>query len=348
MAAEPATEMPAELPTNGGAPARTRELRARGQRTLRRLLDAGVEVFEAHGYHAARVDDIVKLAKTSHGTFYLYFANKEDLFSALMHEVSDQMQALAEDLGPLRPGEKGRAELQAWIARFAGLYEQYGPIIRAWTEAEIGSQAFGRVGTDVLTRFTRVLTERIAAAAPKDIDPVVAALAIVAMLERLNYYVVSRQVRVSRAQMVETLAVSCTLPYSGTSPCQPTFALTPTGTSRACPVSACPIVLGHRAPAQARPEPSFRREAAANVPGQITSSRNSRGPVSQGDRPRPELMAIHELELDALAADRRATSARVRQGPAAQGTRTRRSVPDLPTPGGASRHPRTGPRLAPA
>ena len=26
-----------------------------------------------------------------------------------------------------------------------------------------------------------------------------------------------------------------------------------------------------------------------------------RRPVSQGDRPRPELMAIHQLELDALA-----------------------------------------------
>ena len=47
-------------------------------------------------------------------------------------------------------------------------------------------------------------------------------------------------------------------------------------------------------------------------------------------------------------ADRRATSARVRQGPAAQGTRTRRSVPDLLTPRGVSRHPRTGPRRAPA
>src|SRR6476661_8206198 len=32
-----------------------------------------------------------------------------------------------------------------------------------------------------------------------------------------------------------------------------------------------------------------------------TSSRYSPGPVSQGDRPRPELMAIHELEPDALA-----------------------------------------------
>ncbi len=61
---------------------------------------------------------------------------------------------------------------------------------------------------------------------------------------------------------------------------------------------------GARPARAARPEPSFRREAAPNLPGQITSSRNSRGPVSQGDRPRPELMAIHELELDALAQTR--------------------------------------------
>lgn len=46
---------------------------------------------------------------------------------------------------------------------------------------------------------------------------------------------------------------------------------------------------------------AVRREAAANVPGQIASSRTSRGPVSQGDRPRAELMAIDQLELDALA-----------------------------------------------
>jgi hypothetical protein len=37
------------------------------------------------------------------------------------------------------------------------------------------------------------------------------------------------------------------------------------------------------------------------VPGQITSSRNSRGPVSHGDCSRPELLAVHELESDALA-----------------------------------------------
>ena len=74
------------------------------------------------------------------------------------------MQTLAEALGPLTPGKGGRAELEQWIGQFADLYEHYGPVIRAWTEAEIGSDEFGRLGNDVLARFTRVLTERIAAA----------------------------------------------------------------------------------------------------------------------------------------------------------------------------------------
>ena len=46
---------------------------------MRKLFDAGMRVFAERGYHAARVDDIVRTARTSHGTFYLYFANKEDL-----------------------------------------------------------------------------------------------------------------------------------------------------------------------------------------------------------------------------------------------------------------------------
>src|SRR5882672_12659925 len=108
------------MPTHGRARSRTgteasRELRARGKRTMRQLLDAGVEVFASKGYFAARVDDIVKLARTSHGTFYLYFANKEDLFRALAAEVAGEMQALAQSLGPLEAGTAGAASLRSWI-----------------------------------------------------------------------------------------------------------------------------------------------------------------------------------------------------------------------------------------
>jgi AcrR family transcriptional regulator len=184
-----------------------RELRARGQRTRRQLLDAGVKVFAAKGYFAARVDDIVKLAETSHGTFYLYFSNKEELFRALAAEVSDEMQALAESLGPLVAGRAGQDTLHEWISRFADLYEHYGPVIRAWTEAEIGSHEFGRLGNDVMVRFTRVLTTRIEEAAPPDIDPMIAALALVAMFERLNYYALAGQVRARRDEIVDTLAL---------------------------------------------------------------------------------------------------------------------------------------------
>ena len=174
---------------------------------MRQLLDAGVEVFATKGYFAARVDDIVKLAQTSHGTFYLYFSNKEDLFRALAAEVSDEMQTLAESLGPLVAGPAGQESLREWISRFADLYERYGPIIRAWTEAEIGSHEFGRLGNDVMGRFTRVLTLRLEEAAPPDVDPAIAALALVAMFERLNYYALAGQVRARRDEIVDTLAL---------------------------------------------------------------------------------------------------------------------------------------------
>ncbi len=173
---------------------------------MRKLLDAGAEVFAAKGFHATRVDDIVKVAETSHGTFYLYFSNKEDLFRTLANEVADAMRELAASLAPLEPGEAGRAALREWIGGLHDLYRRYGAVIRTWTEAEIGGTEFGRLGNDVLTQFTRVLYRRIAEVAPRDLDPGVASLALVAMLERVQYYAMSRQVRMERAAMVDTLA----------------------------------------------------------------------------------------------------------------------------------------------
>ncbi|MGZ4691281.1 MAG: TetR/AcrR family transcriptional regulator [Acidimicrobiia bacterium] len=196
--------MPRRRPTAAAAP--RRELRARGQRTRQRLLDAGVDVFAKRGYHSARVDDIVKVAKTSHGTFYLDFANKEDLFRALAEEVAGEMRSLADSLPPVTPDTAGAAALRAWLGSFADLYEHYGPVIRAWTEAEIGASEFGRMGTDVLTEFTRVLVDRVRRAAPADLDPVVTSIALVAMIERCNYYVLSNQVQIGRDAMIETLA----------------------------------------------------------------------------------------------------------------------------------------------
>lgn len=191
-----------------GSPGRQRELRGRGRRTLRRLLDAGAEVFDERGLHAARVDDIVTRAETSHGTFYLYFANKEELFRSLATEVSEQMYELAESLGTVDAGPAGLAELRDWLGRFSDLYARYGAVIRAWTAAETVGSDFGRMGTDVLTRFALVIADRIGPHMPDDLDPQITALALIAMFDRLNFYATSESVRISRTKMLDTLSVA--------------------------------------------------------------------------------------------------------------------------------------------
>ena len=92
-----------------GEPASKRALRSQGRKTMRKLLDAAMVVFARRGYHAARVDDIVKVARTSHGTFYLYFSNKEDLLRALVAEAGEVVAALDDALGPGRARRGGMA-----------------------------------------------------------------------------------------------------------------------------------------------------------------------------------------------------------------------------------------------
>src|SRR5580692_6684707 len=62
--------LPASEADAVGAPASKRVLRSQGRRTMRKLLDAAMVAFDKRGYHATRVNDVVEIAKTSHGTFY--------------------------------------------------------------------------------------------------------------------------------------------------------------------------------------------------------------------------------------------------------------------------------------
>lgn len=172
-----------------------------------RLLDAGLRAFETIGYAATRVDDIVRIADTSHGTFYLYFASKEDLLAALAKECATEMEALADSLGPVGPGAEGRAQLRAWVQHFVEVYRRYGSVVRAWSESQVSDPALARLGQRSLRRITSKLTERIGEASrPPGVDPEPAAFAFIAMLERVNYFVLSRGLSVDDAVAVDTLA----------------------------------------------------------------------------------------------------------------------------------------------
>ncbi len=174
---------------------------------MQKLFDAGMRVFAERGYHAARVDDIVRSARTSHGTFYLYFANKEDLLRALAVDCAEEMTKLAGGIGRITPDDEGFEELHAFLARFVATYRRYGPVIRAWMEDQVTDREVDRLGVKAFTAIGARLGERMhEAGVGLARDEPAAVGALMAMLERFNYALASRRVVLDDDVMLDTLA----------------------------------------------------------------------------------------------------------------------------------------------
>ena len=87
MTAEVAKEAQASPASDGKAP-RT----ARGQRTLRKILDAARLEFGENGFSESSIVAITQRAGVALGTFYTYFDSKEAVFQALVKDMSAQVR----------------------------------------------------------------------------------------------------------------------------------------------------------------------------------------------------------------------------------------------------------------
>jgi AcrR family transcriptional regulator len=173
---------------------------------MRRLLDAGLRVFAERGYHASRVDDVVRAARTSHGTFYLYFTNKEDLLRALAVDCAHELTAVADTIGPITPDAAGRGELRSFLSRFLATYRRYGPVIRAWMEDQVGDREIDRLGVKAFTAIGNELGRRMHEAGVGFAGNEQAAVgALMAMLERFSYGIASRQTAADDDVILDTL-----------------------------------------------------------------------------------------------------------------------------------------------
>ena len=111
------------------------------------------------------LEKVVAAAGVARGTFYLYFASKEDLFRALAVEVATEMTALAGEFPPFADGPEGRAAIRDWLVRFTELYDRAGPVIRTWTEAEISdSEAQAQQARAEMASAEAEVSDRLAAA----------------------------------------------------------------------------------------------------------------------------------------------------------------------------------------
>ena len=65
---------------------------ARGERTLRKILDAARDEFGERGFSESSIVAITQRAGVALGTFYTYFDSKEAVFQALVRDMSSQVR----------------------------------------------------------------------------------------------------------------------------------------------------------------------------------------------------------------------------------------------------------------
>src|SRR6476469_5231087 len=88
---------PSALAASDGKAPRT----ARGERTLRKILDGAREEFGERGFSESSIVGITQRAGVALGTFYTYFDSKEALFQALVRDMSAQVR---DNVGPAFAG----------------------------------------------------------------------------------------------------------------------------------------------------------------------------------------------------------------------------------------------------
>lgn len=60
------------------------------------ILEAAAKSFSLFGYKATTMDQVAKIANVGKGTIYTFFANKEELFNAIVLQMVEEMRAASD------------------------------------------------------------------------------------------------------------------------------------------------------------------------------------------------------------------------------------------------------------
>ena len=102
------------------------------------LLDAAREVFVSGGFHGTRVDDIVDAAGVSHGAFYRYFRNKEEIAQFLAAQAMRTVSVTLTEMPDLTDDSAaGRSALRRWLRAYNRAQAGETAMIRVWMDASL-------------------------------------------------------------------------------------------------------------------------------------------------------------------------------------------------------------------
>lgn len=112
---------------------------ARGERTRRALLSAAAAEFGEKGFHDGSISGITRRAGCALGSFYTYFGSKDDIFRALVDDMSAQVR---DYVGPrIAQARDGIDAERIGLLSFLEFARDHKEIYRIIDEAEFVDQA---------------------------------------------------------------------------------------------------------------------------------------------------------------------------------------------------------------
>jgi AcrR family transcriptional regulator len=185
---------------------RSPDVGERGTRTRQQIIDSTLELLAKRGLHDTIVDDIAIGAGVSRATLYQYFESKDALFLEMVDESGSELLRVVAELGVLGPTAEGYADLEGWLRSWASVYDKYATIFIQWAHVDVPN---GQLRPR-LVRFLEVcisrLSERLTIAGVEGVDPDAIAIALIAVIERCNYFRHTRRLPFRDDDVLENLA----------------------------------------------------------------------------------------------------------------------------------------------
>jgi AcrR family transcriptional regulator len=184
-------------------------------------VDAALSLFAERGFHATSVDDIAGSVGISRAALYQYFESKEQLFVALLYECGAALMRVVRRLGPLGPTAEGYDNLHWWLGEWAWVYDKYSTMFVEWANVDSPRAPLRPLISRWVEAYSDRVVQRLKSSGVNGIDPDAVAVALLAVLNRTNYWRHTTEVRgLSDEVILDTMATVVQLVIFPTTPAE--------------------------------------------------------------------------------------------------------------------------------
>jgi AcrR family transcriptional regulator len=164
------------------------------------LMRAAAGILADRPFAEVRVDDIVEAAGLAHGTFYLYFHDKNELLLALAEGARDTFVPMVMALPDIVHSADPDAACRAWMADYLAAFQSWAPVVRAWEQATALDQTLAELGAQIRDRLASNLSMLTG-------DSPIPTIALIALLDRFPVMALSQRFNHEPERVAETLHV---------------------------------------------------------------------------------------------------------------------------------------------